>query len=486
MATLNLRRIDCATADAGAQLAELRTQIGSLGDVVSPRSRELTEKVFGTALSPQQVVERVCADVRTRKLAAVLHYTEQFDKVRLDGTSFRVSADELAKAHAAADPSFLKTVRRVRQNVLGFQLGLLHTDANLNVPGSHELQLRYRPLRRVGVCVPGGAAAYPSTLLMTICPAQAAGVKQLAVVMPPTPTGAYNRDLLAVCHQLGVTEVYRIGGAQAVAALAFGIEGLPAVDMIVGPGNIFVTLAKKYVYGQVAIDCLAGPSEVVVIADDSASAEYVAADLIAQAEHSPGVSILITWHAPLIEATAAAIERQLAELPRGDLARDSLDRFGALVLARDAREAIALTNQLAPEHLHIATRNPQAQADRIEGAGAIFLGHYSPVALGDYIAGPSHVLPTGGTARFASGLSANDFLRRSSIINFSRPGLEAMADDVRLLAQKEGLTAHAASVDIRLEPKPGVRNEEAGIRNQESGMRENGARKLIPNPLPHG
>ncbi len=461
MANVNVRHIDCADAQAADQLAGLRTQINSLGEVVSPRGRELTIKVFGEALTPQQVVERICADVRTRKLAAVLHYTEHLDRVRLEPGTVRVSTEEMAQAHAAADPAFLATLRRIRQNVLSFQMGLLHTDASLCVAGSHELQLRYRPLRRVGVCVPGGAAAYPSTLLMTICPAQAAGVRQLAVVMPPTPTGAGNRDLLATCHELGVGEVYRIGGAQAVAALAYGVEGIAPVDMIVGPGNIFVTLAKKHVFGQVAIDCLAGPSEIVVLADESASPDFVASDLIAQAEHSPGVSILLTWHAPLIDEVQAALERQLAELSRGDLARDSLERFGALVLARDAREAITLANQLAPEHLHIATRDPQAVADRIPNAGAIFLGHYAPVALGDYAAGPSHVLPTGGTARFASGLTANDFMRRSSVLRFTRAGLEAIADDVRLMAEKEGLTGHAASVAIRLGDRMPIVRESA-------------------------
>lgn len=454
MATVNVRRIDCADAQAADQLAALRTQINSLGDVVSPRGRELTLKVFGEELTPQQVVERICTDVRTRKLAAVLHYTEQLDHARLEPATVRVSPADLLAAHTAADSAFLATVRRIRQNVLSFQMGLLHTDASLCIAGSHELQLRYRPLRRVGVCVPGGAAAYPSTLLMTICPAQAAGVRQIAVVMPPTPNGAGNRDLLAVCHELGVSEVYRIGGAQAVAALAYGVEGIPAVDMIVGPGNIFVTLAKKHVFGSVAIDCLAGPSEVVVVADESASPEFVAADLIAQAEHSPGVSILLTWHEPLIEAVRGELSRQLAELSRSDLARDSLERFGALVLTRDTREAIALANQFAAEHLHIATMNPQVLADRIPNAGAIFLGHYTPVALGDYAAGPSHVLPTGGTARFTSGLTANDFLRRTSILQFTRAGLESIAPDVRLLAEKEGLTGHAASVAVRLGARP--------------------------------
>lgn len=450
MTTLNLRRIDCADSQATDQLTELRRRISSLGEVVSPRSRELTEKVFGEPLPPVRVVERICADVRERQLAAVLHYTEQFDKVRLTVETLRVSQGELAEAHAAADVAFLKTVRRVRQNVLAFQLGLLHRDARLCMQGKYELQLRYRPMRRVGVCVPGGAAAYPSTLLMTICPAQAAGVPSVAVVMPPTPNGAYNRDLLAVCHELGVSEVYRIGGAQAVAALAYGIEGLAPVDMIVGPGNLFVMLAKKYVFGQVAIDCLAGPSEVVVVADRSARPDYVAADLIAQAEHSPGISLLVSWDAELLDHVQQALAHQLADLPRGELARDSLERFGALIRVRDPEEAIALVNQLAPEHLHIATCEPQTLANQIDHAGAIFLGHYAPVALGDYVAGPSHVLPTGGTARFASGLSANDFLRRSSVLHFTPAGLTAVAGDVRLLAHKEGLTAHAASVDIRL------------------------------------
>jgi histidinol dehydrogenase len=305
-------------------------------------------------------------------------------------------------------------------------------------------------MRRVGVCVPGGAAAYPSTILMTVVPAQSAGVKEIAVVMPPTPNGAYNPDLLATCHELGVKEVYRLGGAQAVAAMAYGIDGLPAVDMIVGPGNIFVALAKKFVFGQVAIDCLAGPSEIVVLADDSASPEYVAADLIAQAEHDPASSVLITWHEPLLDQVEAALDRQCAKLERGELARSCLQQFGALVLAKDAEQACAWTNQLGPEHLHIATKNPESLLERIDNAGAVFLGHHTPVAVGDYAAGPSHVLPTGGTTRFASGLSAIDFLRRSSVLHFTPAGLADIAPDVRVLAQKEGLTAHAASVDIRL------------------------------------
>jgi histidinol dehydrogenase len=450
MATVNLRRINCAAADAVEQIADLRARLSPQGDVVSLRGRKLTEAVFGEALPPSRVVERICAEVRNRGLPALLHYTEQLDRVRLTPQTLRVSAQELTEARAAADPAFLETVRRIRQNILSFQLGLLHRDAVLNMGSSYELRHRYRPLRRVGICIPGGAAAYPSTVLMTVCPAQAAGVKELAVVMPPTPFGGYNREMLATCQELGVSEIYRVGGAQAVAALAYGVEGIPPVDMIVGPGNLFVTLAKRHVYGQVAIDMLAGPTEVVVLADDSACADFVAADLISQAEHAPGASILITWHEPLLDQVIAALNRLLPSLPRGDLARESLENFGALMLARDPKEALAWANQIAPEHLHLATRDPEALLDRVENAGAVFVGHYSPVAVGDYVAGPSHVLPTGGTARFASGLSANDFLRRSSVVRFSKAGLEQVAGDVRLMAEKEGLTAHAFSVDVRL------------------------------------
>ncbi len=451
MANLKIRRIDCGHPRAFEQLSVLRAQLTSQAEVVSPRGRELTEKVFGEALPPVRVVERICADVRARGLSAVLHYTEQFDKVRLNADNLRVGEEELSQAHAAAESSFLEIIRRVRQNIMSFQLGLLHQDAVLSVAGSHKICLRYRPIRRIGICVPGGSAAYPSTLLMTVCPAQAAGVPEIAVVVPPTPHGGYNCDLLATCRELGVGEVYRVGGAQAVASLAYGVEGIKPVDMIVGPGNLFVTLAKRHVFGHVAIDMLAGPTELIVLADDSANPDYVAADLIAQAEHSPGASILITWHEPLIDQVAGAMNRQLKELPRGELALESLEQFGAFVLAGGSAQAIECANHLAPEHLHLATREPDNMVDAIHSAGAIFLGHYTPVALGDYVAGPSHVLPTGGTARFASGLSANDFLRRTSLLTFTRAGMERVANDVRVLANKEGLTAHAASVDRRLD-----------------------------------
>lgn len=452
MAALKIRQLRLAEPGAAEELLALRKQLSAQGNVVSPKSQALTIKVFGEPLTPLQVVERICNDVRTRGVEALFHYTAQFDRVHLNPQLLRISRQELEEAHARADPALLETIRRVRQNVLQFQLGVLHRSAILTVAGKHELRLRYRPMRRVGVLVPGGAAAYPSTLLMTICPAQAAGVKELAVVMPPTAHGAGNPTLLAVCHELGVTEVYRVGGAQAVAALAYGVEGLPQVDMIVGPGNLFVALAKRHVFGDVAIDCIAGPSEVVVLADESARVDFIAADMIAQAEHSPGASVLVTWHEPLLAAVTVELEKQLAKLSRGELARESLESFGALVLTRNVNEAVEVTNRLGPEHLEIMTADAQRLSDRIDNAGAIFLGPYSPVAVGDYAAGPSHVLPTGGTARFTSGLSACDFFRRSSVLSFTAPGLAEMTEDVRRLAEVEGLTAHAASVLLRRRP----------------------------------
>ena len=454
--TLNINRIDCTSEDAHEAIRDLRRQLSPRGDVVSPQGRARTIAAFGEPLTPQQVVERICSDVQSRGLEAVLDYTERVDGVRLDPGSVRVPAEELKAAFRKADPRYLRTIRRVRDNILAFQSGILHRDATMHRGPGCELRLRYRPLRRVGVCIPGGAAAYPSSLLMTVVPAQAAGVEQIAVVVPPTAFGGYNDDLLAACYALEIDEVHRIGGAQAVAALAYGVEGIEQVDMIVGPGNLFVALAKKHVFGEVLIDSIAGPSEVVLIADWTADPRYVAADLISQAEHSPGASLLITWEPELIDKVADAIVQQLARLERGDLARESLERFGALILVRDEDEAVALTNLIAPEHLHVSTSDPDRLAERLTNAGAIFLGHDTPVAVGDYAAGPSHVLPTGGTARWASGLSANDFLKRTSMIRVDREGLAKLAPDVRLLAGKEGLTAHRSSVDVRLDDEPEV------------------------------
>jgi histidinol dehydrogenase len=461
---IQIRRIDSRSGDALAALAALREALSPRGDVVSQEGRRRTKEIFAAELSPQEVVERVCRDVREKGLAAVLDYSARIDEAELTAETIRVTAAQLEKAHWQAEPAFLETIRRIRDNILEFQTALVPHDVRIERPDGSYVAQRFLPLDRVGICVPGGAAAYPSTVLMTAVVAQAAGVRELAVVAPPTKFGAYNDDLLATCHELGIAEVYRIGGAQGVAALAYGVEGIRKVDKIVGPGNLFVALAKKWVYGEVDIDSIAGPSEVIVIADDSTRPDVAAADMIAQAEHAPGASILITWSKTVLEATAAELERQTAHLARGELARQSLEQFGALVLVRDAAEAAALANEMAPEHLHIASEKPEELMKQIRHAGAVFLGPYSPVAVGDYAGGPSHVLPTGGTARFSSGLSARDFLRSHSVIYCTYEGLSALADDVRTMADKEGLTAHRASVDIRLRGEP--RGDNSG-RNQE-------------------
>jgi histidinol dehydrogenase len=450
---LNILQIDTRRDDFRSALADLRERLSPRGNIVSEAGKRKTVEVFGEPLSPAQVVERICNDVRQHGLAAVLEYSARIDKAELSAETLRVPEAELRAAHEEAPANFLATVRRVRQNVLDFQRAILHHEVRLDRPHGGYLRQRYLPLRRVGICVPGGAAAYPSTVLMTAVPAQAAGVGEIAIVAPPTKFGAYNRELLATCHELGIREVYRLGGAQAIAALAYGIDRLPKVDKIVGPGNLFVALAKKFVYGEVDIDSIAGPSEVVVIADGTTRADYTAADLIAQAEHAPGASVLITWSREVLEATTAALEAQLAPLARGELARQCLEDFGALVLCRDADEACALADEIAPEHLHLATENAEELLAKISHAGAAFLGNFSPVAVGDYVAGPSHVLPTGGTARWASGLCANDFLRRTSVIHCTADGLVALAGDVRTLAEAEGLTAHWESIKLRVQKK---------------------------------
>lgn len=448
LSDLQIQRVDARQGSAEI-LQELRLKLSPQGDVVSPRGRALTEEVFGEALTPVEVVNKICQDVRETGTEALLKYNKALDKADLSAAQLRVPLSELEDAHSAADPALLDSVRRIRDNVAEFQQAILHTDVRLEPRPGVTLTQRYLPLNRIGVCVPGGAAAYPSTVLMTAVPAQVAGVKEIAIVAPPTKFGAYNVDMLATCHELGLREVYRVGGAQAVAAMAYGCDVIPAVDKIVGPGNLFVALAKKEAYGVVDIDSFAGPSEVIIIADETARADFVAADLLAQAEHSPGSAILITWDEKLIDAVQKELVRQLDLLTRNQLTSDSLEAFGALILVRDQTHACELTDQFAPEHLHIETRNPSDEIARIRNSGAAFLGHHTPVALGDYAAGPSHVLPTGGTCTWAAGLCSNSFLRSGSVTEFDSAALNQIAPDVVRLANKEGLTAHARSVTIR-------------------------------------
>jgi histidinol dehydrogenase len=327
-------RIDLNSADGRQRLDSLRAKLASQGEMVSPAGRQRTIDVFGEPLTPRQVVERICGDVKAKGLTALLDYTRRIDGATVSRESLFVDAAALAAAHAAVEPGFLAAVRRIKANVERFQEALLARDVEVPLPGGGCLRQRYLPMNRVGVCVPGGAAAYPSTLLMTVVPARVAGVKEIVVVAPPTKYGSENTHVLATCHELGVKTVLRAGGAQAVAAMAYGVEGLARVDKIVGPGNLFVALAKEHVYGDVSIDSIAGPSEIVIVADAVGNPEFIAADMLAQAEHSPGSAILLTSNSSLADRVAEALERRVAVLERSDLTRDSLERFGAIVVTR--------------------------------------------------------------------------------------------------------------------------------------------------------
>ena len=317
MISLNIERLDANSDIFAVDIAKLRKKLSPDGSVVSERGRQLTMSVFGEPLSPQSVVDRICNDVKRRGTEAVLQYARALDNPDTTAKTLRVPLELLRQAHKDASPDFLKTIRRIRANIAGFQSAILHQNVITRPSRGVILEQRYVPLHRVGICVPGGAAAYPSTVLMTAIPAQCAGVDQIAIVAPPTPLGAYNPDVLTVCHELGITEVYAVGGAQAVAALAYGIPEIPGVDKIVGPGNLFVALAKRFVFGDVDIDSIAGPSEVVVLADKTTNPDFAASDMLAQAEHSPGASIVVSWDKNILDQIEQSMNQQLAGLERG-------------------------------------------------------------------------------------------------------------------------------------------------------------------------
>ena len=396
-------------------------------------------------------VETIIAEVRDRGDAALLEFTERFDGVKLEARELRVTSDEVAAARRAVGHEVVQALSYAAERIEAFHRHALPRSWWMEDQHGSFLGQQVRPLDRVGVYVPGGRAAYPSTVLMTTVPARVAGVREIVLVSPPAGDKTVHPAVLAAAEIAGVREVYRVGGAQAVSALAFGTETMRRVDKIVGPGNIYVALAKKRVFGHVGIDMVAGPSEVVVVADDGAEPEWVAADLLAQAEHDPMArSLLLTASARLIDGVAAALERQLGALPRREIARAALQANGALVLTRDLAEAVELANRLAPEHLELQVDDPFGWLPRVQNAGAIFLGRLTPEVVGDYVAGPSHVLPTGGTARMASALGVEDFVKRSSLIHYTRRGLEEAWPHLAALATVEGLTAHGEAARRRL------------------------------------
>ncbi|MCR8636246.1 histidinol dehydrogenase [Paenibacillus radicis (ex Xue et al. 2023)] len=397
-------------------------------------------------------VKSIIETVRRDGDAALRSFAQQFDGVSVG--ELRVSDAEIEAAYAKVDESFLAAIREAADNIRRFHEKQKRTSWMDLQPDGSILGQVIRPLKRVGLYVPGGKAAYPSSVLMNAIPAQVAGVPEIVMVTPPATAGIDGIDphILVAAAEAGVREIYRVGGAQAVAALAYGTESIPAADKIVGPGNIYVALAKRYVFGAVDIDSIAGPSEIVVLADDTADAAYVAADLLSQAEHDEMASaILITPSQALAQAVAAEVARQLESLPKRDIAAQSIRDNGAILTVASLEEGVRVVNQLAPEHLEILTADPFQYLSAIENAGAIFLGSYSSEPVGDYFAGPNHVLPTNGTARFSSPLNVDHFMKKSSVIYYSKEALLQNGEKIIALAQHEGLEAHARAIQIRLE-----------------------------------
>ncbi len=400
-------------------------------------------------------VLKIIRDVKKQKDKALAKYSKLYDKVYLSPKDFLVKDNEIEEAYRKISLPFVESIQRAITNIWTYQEHIRIRNVSPLKANGIILETLYSPLESVGVYVPGGAASYPSTVLMNTIPARVAGVNKIIMTTPPAKDGAIPPERLVAAKEAGVNEIYRIGGAQAIAALAFGTETLPKVDKIVGPGNIFVALAKKEIFGYAGIDMLAGPSEVLIIADDHANPSFVASDLLSQAEHTPGISILVTFSELLVEQVLWELNQQMTKLKRHADTKKCLKKFGVIIMTKNIDECIDAANTLAPEHLQIMTHNPRTLLSGIKHAGAIFLGAYTPVALGDYIAGPSHVLPTGGTARFSSGLSVNDFLKRCSVITYSKSALKTVYNDLAEISRAEGLDAHTWSAKIRLNPKSG-------------------------------
>ena len=416
---------------------------------LNPRIREANKKLFGADLTAAEIVDRIVGDVRRDGDEAVIKYTKLIDRTEFTPEEFVVTEAEYEAAYQEADPAVVESLRKAAENVRRY-----HQEQKPNSWMSYRdkgsiLGQSVIPLDRVGIYVPGGTAAYPSSVIMNAMPAVVAGVKEIIMMVPPK-NGKINPYVLVAAKEAGVSKIFKIGGAQAIAAMAFGTETIPRVDKITGPGNIFVTLAKKAVYGHCDIDMLAGPSEILIVADKTADPAYTAADMLSQAEHDMlASSIVITDSPELAEKVAAEAEKQLKVLPREEITRASLDRNGMIIITEDIMQAVELANVSAPEHMEVLTEQPFQLLPYIRHAGAVFLGAYSPEPLGDYFAGPNHVLPTGGTARYYSVLNVETFMKRTSIISYTQEQLDAVSDDVIRLAEAEGLQAHANAVKLR-------------------------------------
>lgn len=400
----------------------------------------------------ESVVADIIANVREKGDTAVFDYTKQFDKWEIGKDNIRVTDAEMQEAFGQVDDVFVSVMKKSAANIEDFHKKQLRNSWIDTKPDGSVLGQRILPIAISGVYVPGGKAAYPSSVLMNIIPAKVAGVERIIMTTPAGADGKVNPGTLVAAKLAGVHEIYKVGGAQAIAAMAFGTESIPKVDKITGPGNIFVALAKKACFGYVSIDSIAGPSEILVIADETANPRYVAADLLSQAEHDALASaILITTSETLADQVSKQIESFLKELSRAEIIRESLNNYGYILLADSIENAVDAANAIASEHLEILTKDPYQVMTKIKNAGAIFLGEYSSEPLGDYFAGPNHILPTNGTARFFSPLSVDDFTKKTSLISYSREALERAHSDIELFAEKEGLTAHANSIRVRFE-----------------------------------
>ena len=408
------------------------------------------DKIFAR-VSPEvdveAIVSQIIADVRKRKDAAVLEYCRRFDRVELQ--ALEVTKAEIAEAKTQVTPEFLEILQKAAANIRAYHEKQVTTGFRMEKDGI-VLGQKVTPIENVGIYVPGGTAAYPSTVLMDSIPAKIAGCKQIVMVTPPGKDGKVNPAILAAADVAGVDRIFKVGGAQAVAALAYGTQSIPQVDKIVGPGNAFVAEAKKQVFGRVAIDMIAGPSEILIVADGKSNPKHIAADLLSQAEHDKLASaVLVTDSAELAKAVRMELEVQIPALPRAQIARHSIDVNGKIIVAEDLEVAIEVANQLAPEHLELMVDDPFAYLSKIENAGSVFMGRNCPEALGDYFAGPNHTLPTSGTARFSSALSVDDFVKKSQYTYYTKDALGKVAEDIAYFARQEGLEAHARSALIR-------------------------------------
>ena len=439
-----------SVADIGMEQAGRLLQKKAFDEVVlSDRIRARNKELFGADLSATELVHRIVQEVRQKGDQALFHYTKLLDCVDLTSDHLMVSEEEFQVAEHSADPKVVASLKKAADNIFSYhEEQKPHSWMTYRAHGS-ILGQEILPLSRVGIYVPGGTAAYPSSVLMNAIPALVAGVEEI-IMSVPTKDGVINPYVLVAARFLGIRKIFKMGGAQAIAAMAYGTASVPRVDKITGPGNIFVTLAKKEVYGHVDIDMLAGPSEILILADDSASPKYIAADLLSQAEHDPlASSILITNDRALAEHTLNEVQHQLERLPRKDIARASIEDNGRIIVTENMEQAVVLANISGPEHMELLVKEPFHMLPQIRCAGAIFVGAYSPEPLGDYFAGPNHVLPTGGTARFYSVLNVETFMKRTSIISYTQKALDEVSDDIIRFAETEGLDAHARAIQIR-------------------------------------